>query len=69
MTVDESREFARERRRAILRAARRILTAPGAAREHLALLRQVLHDNREAEAELRDARRARALLEPPPPKA
>lgn len=55
------RQFARQRRRAIVQALRRILAAPGSTREHLAWLRQALHDAREGEAELRDAGRARAL--------
>lgn len=67
--MNETRRFARERRRAVVRALRRMLAAPWAAREHLALLRQVLHDSRETESELRDARRARELLLPPAPKS
>ena len=66
--MSETSRFARERRRAIVRTLRRILAAPASFREHLALLRQALHDSREAEAELRDARRAQALLGPPAPK-
>ena len=55
-------DFASERRRAIKRSLRQLLGAAASAGEHLVLLKQALRENREAEAELRDALLARALL-------
>jgi hypothetical protein len=69
MIVNNGRRFARERRCATVRTLWHILATPQSAREHLVFLRQLLHDSREAEAEVRDARRARKRLGPPPPKA